>query len=91
MRHRLSRPVQSGPDRGSSTDTGVMMVLVVPCEEPAAEGAGLVDGFKPLGEFRPVFQRLEVGFRERVVVWGIRSAMGFEHPEIRQRAMPESW
>ena len=49
-------------------DTSVMMVLIVPCEEPSAEGAGLFDGCKVGGEFRLIFQRLEVGLRERVVV-----------------------
>lgn len=50
------------------TDAWVMMVLVIPGEEAAAERARLVDGFEPLGEFRLIFQRLEVGLREGVVV-----------------------
>ena len=32
------------------TNSGVMMVLVIPCKEPAAECASLLDGFKVLGE-----------------------------------------
>ena len=49
-------------------DAGVMMVARLPGEEAAAECAGRNDGLEPFGEFRLIFQRLEVGFRERVVV-----------------------
>ena len=69
---------------GHQADTSVMMVFVVPCEEPAAEGAGLVDGFEAPGEFRLILHRFEVGFRERVVVRGVRSAVRFDHAEIGQ-------
>ena len=47
---------------------GVMMVLIIPCEEPAAECANLFDGFKVFGELWLIFQCFEVGFGERVVV-----------------------
>ena len=53
---------------GHQPDAGVMVVLIIPCEETAAEGAGLFDGFEIPWEFRLVFQRLEVSLRERVVV-----------------------
>jgi len=53
---------------GHQPDPGVMVVLIVACEETAAECAGLFDGFEVSWEFRPVFQRLEVSFRERVIV-----------------------
>ena len=53
---------------GHQPDPGVMVVLIVPCEETAAEGAGLLDGFEVSGKFRLIFQCLEVGFRERVIV-----------------------
>ena len=46
-------------------DACVMMVLVVPSEEAAAECAGLVDGLEPFWELRLIFQRLELGLRER--------------------------
>jgi hypothetical protein len=49
-------------------DSCVMMVLVIPGKEAAAECAGLFDGLEPFGEFRLVFQGLEVGLREGVVV-----------------------
>ncbi len=52
---------------GHKADAGVVVVLVVPGEEPSAERTGVIDGFKPFWEFRLIFQGLELGFRERVV------------------------
>ena len=49
-------------------DPSVMMILIIPCKEPAAEHAGLLDGFKVFGELWLIFQCFEVGFGERVVV-----------------------
>ncbi len=54
--------------RRHQTDTGVMMVLVVPCEEPAAERARLLYGCEVLGKLGLIFQGFEMGFRERVIV-----------------------
>ena len=54
--------------RCHEADACVMMVARLPGEESAAECAGLNDGLEPFGEFRLIFQRLEVGLRERVVV-----------------------
>ena len=53
---------------GHESDARVMMFFVIPRKEPAAEVAGLPNGFKLLGKFRLILQRLEVGFRERVGV-----------------------
>ena len=53
-----------------------VMVFVMPGCESAAERAGRVDGSEPSGELRPVFQGLEAGLRERVVVRGVRPAQG---------------
>ena len=61
-----------------------MMVFIIPGEEAAAEDAGLVDGFEPFGEFWLIFQCLEVGFREWVVIRGVWAAVGFDHAEIGQ-------
>ena len=61
-----------------------MMVFIIPGEETAAEGACPVDGFEPFGEFRLIFQCLEVGFREWVVIRGVWPAVGFDHAEIGQ-------
>ena len=65
-------------------DACVVMVLVIPGCEPAAKGAGLVDGLEPFGELWLILQGLEVGFRERVVIRGMRPAVGFDHAQIGQ-------
>ena len=57
-------------------DACVVMLFVIPGCEPAAECAGINDGFESFGEFRLIFQRLEVGLREGVVVGGMRPAQG---------------
>jgi hypothetical protein len=44
------------------------MIPVIPGEETAAEGPGILDAAEALGELRLVFQGLEMGLRERVVV-----------------------
>lgn len=65
-------------------DSAVMMVAVVPVEETAAKILGLFDGLEAFGEFRLVFQRLEVGFRERIVVGSVGPAVGFGDAEVGQ-------
>ena len=62
--------------RCHEADACVVMVFIIPGEEAAAERAGLNDGLEPFGEFRLIFQRLEVGLRERVVIRGMRPAQG---------------
>ena len=57
-------------------DACVMRVFVIPGCEPSAERAGVVDGLETFGEFRLIFQRLEVGLRERVVIRAVRPAQG---------------
>ena len=49
-------------------DAGVPVFVVVPMEESLAVGAGVFDGAEPLGEVRAVFQGLELGLREGIVV-----------------------
>ena len=65
-------------------DACVMMVFIIPGEETATEGACPVDGLEPFGEFRLIFQCLEVGLGEGVVIRGVRSAVRFDHAEIGQ-------
>ena len=57
-------------------DACVVMVLVIPGEEAAAERAGFVDGLEVFGEFGLILQRLEASLRERVVIRGMRPAQG---------------
>jgi hypothetical protein len=58
---------------GHKADAGVVVVLVVPAEETAAETSGVLDAAEALRELRLVFEGFEVAFGERVVVGGMRS------------------
>src|SRR3978361_848119 len=68
--------------RGHEADPGVMVVLVVPIEELAAEGLGILDAAEPAGKARLVLQGLEVAFGERVVVRGVRPVVRAGDAEI---------
>ncbi len=54
--------------RRHQADADVMMILIVPREEAAAEGLCILDAAETFGKLRLVFQGLEVRLRERVVV-----------------------
>ena len=60
----------------------MMMALVIPDEEAAAEYAGLAHDWSRFLEFHLVFQGLEVGLREAVVVRSVWSAVRLDHAEI---------
>ena len=53
---------------GHQADADVMVILVIPGEEAAAEGPGILDAAEAPGELRLVFQGLEMRLREGVVV-----------------------
>ena len=57
-------------------ETSMVMRLVVPCEECAAEYFGVLDAAEEFLECRLIFQGLEVAFRERIVVGDMRPAVG---------------
>jgi hypothetical protein len=63
-------------------DTGVVMVLVVPVEETAAEAFGVLNAAEPLGEPRLVFQGLEVALGERVVIGCMRAVVRAGNTEV---------
>ena len=50
------------------TDSGMVVVVIIPVEEAAAEGFGVFDAAEAFGKLRLVFQGFEMGFGERVVV-----------------------
>ena len=50
------------------------MLLVVPSEETVAEAARILQRAKAVGKFRTVYERLELTFRERIVVGDVRPA-----------------
>jgi hypothetical protein len=65
-------------------DTGMMMVLIVPSEEAAAERFGM-DATEVPRKLRLVFHGFEVAFRERIVVGGVRSAVRVGDTEIDEQ------
>jgi hypothetical protein len=50
------------------TNAGMVMLLVVPIEEAAAEGLGILDAAEALWKLGLVFHGFEVAFRERIIV-----------------------
>ena len=70
--------------RGHQAEAGMMVVLVVPSEEVTAEVLGVLDAAEALGELGLVFQGLEVGLRERVVVGGVGPAVRPGDAEVGQ-------
>ena len=49
-------------------DAGMVMLLIVPIEEAAAECLGILDAAEAPWKLRLVFHGFEVAFRERIVV-----------------------
>jgi hypothetical protein len=63
----------------------MVVVLIVPVKEASAEGFGIFDAAETLGEARLILQRLEVAFRKRVVIGGVRAVMRTGDAEIGQQ------
>src|SRR6516225_5894886 len=63
-------------------DAGMVMLLIVPIEEAAAERLGVLDAAEAPWKLRLVFHGFEVAFRERIVVGGVRPAVRFGDAEI---------
>ena len=53
---------------GHQADASVVMLLIVPVEEAAAERLGILGASEALWELGLVFHGFEVAFRERIVV-----------------------
>ena len=53
--------------RGQQGEATVPVLVVVPGEEGAAQGAGVFDRAEAVGKLRPILQRLELRLRVRVV------------------------
>ena len=49
-------------------DAGMMMLLIIPIEEVAAERLGILNAAEALWKLRLVLHRFEVAFRERIVI-----------------------
>ena len=67
---------------GHQADSKVVVFAVVPIEEAAAEGLGVLDGAESVGELGLVFTGFEEAFREGIVVGGVGPAVGFGDAEI---------
>src|SRR6266702_4474480 len=68
--------------RREQRETRVVMLVVVPVEEPDAEGARVLDAAEPVRELGPVLQRLELRLRVRVVVAHVRPRMSLGDSQI---------
>lgn len=66
-------------------ETRVVMLAVVPGEEPLAEDTGVLDRTEPLRELRAVLQGLELGLGERIVVGDLGARVAPRHAELRQQ------
>src|ERR1700686_5240124 len=64
------------------TDTGMVMLLIVPIEESSTERLGILDAAEALWKLRLVFHGFEVAFRKGIVVGGVRPAVGSGDTEI---------
>lgn len=70
--------------RGVQSDSRMMVCVIVPSEERAAETAGVLDRTEALRKLRPVLHSAKLRFRERVVIRNIGSRMRFGDAEISQ-------
>src|SRR5674476_632448 len=68
-----------------SRQASMVVVLIVPCEEAAAERFGVLNAAETLRKLRLVFHGFEVAFRERVVIGCVRPAVGFGDAEIGEQ------
>ena len=71
--------------RGMEPDAGVTVLVVVPAEEPAAEGVGVLVAAEAVGELGPVFHGAELAFAVGVVVGAVRPGVRLGHAEVGQQ------
>jgi hypothetical protein len=70
---------------GHQADPGMVMILIVPSEEAAAEVLGILDAAEAFWEFRLIFQGFEVSFGKRVVVGGMGPAVRLGDAEVGEQ------
>jgi len=66
---------------GQQAKAPVMMLVVLPVDELAAELQTLFDAGETVGEVRLIFHRLELALRKRVVVGDVRPAVRLGDPQ----------
>src|SRR5437773_1737131 len=70
---------------GVEPNAGVAVLLVVPAEEPATEGMGVLEAAEPVGELGPVFHGAELALGVGVVVGAMRPGVRLGDPEAGQQ------
>jgi len=63
----------------------MMVLLVVPGKERLAESTGFFDAGETLRELGTILEGLELRLGKRVVIAGMRPAVGFGDPEIGEQ------
>ena len=71
--------------RRHQADPEVVMILVIPIEEPAAEVPGVITAREPLRKPRLVLQGFEVALGERVVIGRVRPVVRTGDAKIGQQ------
>jgi hypothetical protein len=66
-------------------DAGMVMILIVPIEESSAERLDILNAAEAPWKLRLVLHRLEVAFREGIVVGGVRPAVRPGDAEISEQ------
>ena len=68
--------------RGQQAQAPVVMLVVLPVKELTTEIQTVFDAGEAAGEFWPVFERLELALRERVVVGDMWPTVGLGDPSV---------
>src|SRR5262249_4486515 len=84
-RDRLGRLAAMNRGWREQANPTMMMLMVVPLKEGACPSAGIRQTAELGRKARPIFQRLELTFRIRIVVRDMRSRMGLGHAQIGQQ------
>ena len=70
--------------RGEEADAGMVVLFVVPVKEWLAEGPGVLERTKAIGETRPVLQSAKLAFGIGVVVGDVGAAVGLGDAEVAE-------
>src|SRR5687767_3347225 len=84
-RDRFRRPAVMNSRWREQSDPTVMMLMVVPLKERTCPHAGIRQAAELGWKVRPIFQRLELRFRIRVVVGNVWSRMGLGHAQVAEQ------
>src|SRR5450759_1469241 len=71
--------------RCEKSDSGMVMLGIVPAKKVLAEQPAVFGTPEPFWKIRPVFQRFEMGLRIGVVIAHIRPGKAFSDPQISKQ------